>query len=382
MAKKKSRESWGIVDRLPSGRYRARYTHLETRFKAPHTFDTVQDARDWLSGTRSDISRGKWVDPRKVVSTVFGSYAEHWIKTRVTSKGQPLRPKTRVEYERQLERGLAPLASKPLADITPSVVRGWHSARSKEGLTAAGNEARLLRAILNTAVEDKLLDENPVASKLCRTSTGKKHRPPTLGELVSLIDAMPEELRLAIVIAAYGGCRLSEWRGLTRQDVKFVATSVDGPEQVVIRIHRQVQWVRTIGWEIGDLKGKLGDEREAVLPAALTPAIKEHLEKHVGPSPDSLLFEPAPRYEYLTDSTFNRKWDKAREAAEVKGEVREHDLRGFAGTMHAQAGATLRETMAFLGHSTTVAAMAYQATTGREAELANRMPVPSSLLVH
>ena len=376
--KKKSRETWGQIDPLPSGRYRARYTHLEHRFTAPHTFDTLGDARDWLADQRRDISRGEWRDPRQVASTIFGVYAKKWVEQRRTSKGGALRPKTRSGYDQSLRVGLAAFTDTPIASITPASVRSWHAERAKKAATAAGADARLLRAILNTAIEDGLIDDNPVAGNLCRSKTGKKHRPPTLDELAALLAAMPEKLRLAVVIAAYGSARMSEWRGLRRMDMGIVPALGSSPAQPIIRIERQVQWVDGYGWDIGPTKSEEG-ERNTFLPSAFASLVEYHLANFVGPEPTALLFEPEGAHEYLANHTWRKYWDHAREVVGVTDQMREHDLRRFAGTMHAQAGATLRETMAFLGHSTTEAAMAYQATTGREAELAERMPVPASL---
>ena len=58
-----ARESWGIVDRLPSGRYRARYTHDGARHKAPETFETKTQAREYLAGERSTIAASTWIHP-------------------------------------------------------------------------------------------------------------------------------------------------------------------------------------------------------------------------------------------------------------------------------------------------------------------------------
>lgn len=376
--KKKSRETWGQIDPLPSGRYRARYTHLETRFTAPHTFDTINDARDWLSDKRREISRGLWMDPRRVPSDTLGPYALKWIEQRRTSKGQPLRRKTVLDYKRSLEFGLKDLAGMPIASITPSDVRTWHSARASKAQTAAGADARFLRAVLNTAIEDGIITENPVAGNLCRSKTGRKFRPPTLDELDALLTAMPENLRLAIVIAAYGSARLSEWRGLRRSEVGIAPPAGSVPAQPFIRIERQVQYIDGEGWDIGPTKSEEG-ERTVFLPSAFTPLLLDHLERFVSPEADALIFRPEGSHAFLSDHAFRKYWDKARREVGVLDQVREHDLRSFAGTMHAQAGATLRETMAFLGHSTTEAAMAYQATTGRESELAERMAIPASL---
>lgn len=378
MAVKKSRESWGIIDSLPSGRFRARYTHLETRFSAPNTFESKTDARMWLTGQRADISRGVWKDPRKNSEAIFGPYAETWIKQRLTTKGLPLRPKTRVEYQRQLQVDLKVFLDEPINAVTAPTVRAWFAPRVKDAATAAARAARLLHAVYETAVGDGLVEKNPVAGNMTKAATGKKYRPPTLGELTTLIDHTPPRLRFAIILGAYGSARLSEWRVLRRDDIRFIQAGEDAPEYAVVRVTRQALWINGEGWSVGPTKSEAG-EREVTLPSALTPAVRAHLEDHADLGVKGLLFPSTNHHEYLTDDSFRRDWDRARRAAKVMGIVREHDLRGFAGTQHAIAGGTIRETMAFLGHSTVQAAMAYQATTGREAELADRMAIPAAL---
>ncbi|MDF2993581.1 MAG: hypothetical protein K0S37_4095 [Microbacterium sp.] len=383
MAKKKAaRESWGIVEPLPSGRYRARYTHRGQRYGADRTFITKDDARGWLAGVRTDISRGVWVDPNIAATvTIFGPYSLKWVAERLTSKGRPLAPKTRSEYERQLGNGLAPFAPLAIDAITGAFVREWHAARMRDGATQAGAEARLLHAIFATAIQDGLISANPVESKMGRASSKRKFRAPTLQELDVIYNKIDERFRLAILIAAYGSARISEWRALRRRHITFAHVPTAGAlvEVAIVAIEYQAQYVEK-QWHERDVKSEEG-EREVVLPAALTPIVKDHLHRFVGPSPDALLFPSGTHQPFLPDRAFWNEWDRARRAAGIKREVREHDLRKFAGTQHAIAGATMRETMAFLGHSTTAAAMAYQVTTGREAELANRMPLPASITI-
>jgi integrase len=50
-----------------------------------------------------------------------------------------------------------------------------------------------------------------------------------------------------------------------------------------------------------------------------------------------------------------------------------HGLRHYGATKFAQTGATLKEIQERIGHSTVAAAMRYQHTAGRDAELAKRM---------
>ncbi|MCL2515293.1 MAG: site-specific integrase [Microbacteriaceae bacterium] len=376
------RESWGSIRELPSGRLQARYSVDGKTFTAPHTFDAYEDARAYLAAVRTDITRGMWRSPdqlaaeaaeneKRAAAERFGLYAETWIAQRVTSKAKPLRPKTAAEYRRQLTRGLAIFADDRLTAITPARVRAWHADRMKIGPTAAGAEARLLRAVMGTAVHDGILSQNPVPTELTRTETGIAHRPPTLAELGIVLDTIEPFYRLAIVLSAYAGLRLSELRALRRSDL----TIHEG--RVLVRVERAAQYIAKEGWHVGPPKSAEG-ERTVPLPAALTGDVERHLAEFVGDFAASLIFAPSGLSKYVHDRQFNDAWNVARDAAGIRGKVRLHDLRGFAGTTFAQGGATLRETMAFLGHSTTDAAMRYQyAAADRLSDLADRMPLPT-----
>lgn len=390
--RKPTRAKWGKVRRLPSGRLQASYVGPDgVRYTAPTTYTTQTDADGWLSAQRADIERGRWKSPRVLTAETFGTYAAAWLDHRTTRNGDPLRPKTRAEYDRILSVGLADFAADRLSAITPARVRAWHAGRMKDaGATMAGNEARLLRAILATAEDDDIIDRNPVPAQLARSSAGKAHRMPTLAELGVMLDTIDTRYRLAVLLAAYGGLRLGEWRALRRQDVTVSEGSA------VVRVERQALWVAG-KWEATPPKTSEGI-RTVVLPRALAADIEQHLAEHVGPFPGDLLFPPPSGGDgFLHDRTWNRAWNRARDAAGVRTPitdkagkvightalVREHDLRHFAGTHHAQGGATMKQTMAFLGHSTPSAAMRYQhALDERAQELADAMPLPPAKPVH
>ena len=387
---------WGAIRTLPSGRVQASYTGPDdVRYAAPSTFSddpkqtglkprtAREKAEAWLRGVRADIERGAWLSPaviaeraeleaKNAAAEKFGTYAATWIAQRKSGKGEPLRPKTRAEYERQLAGGLAEFANDRVNTITAARVRAWHDARTKHGMTQAGAEARLLRAILNTALVDGIIDANPVPANLTRTMTGKQHRPPTLDELGVILAMVEPRFRLAILLAAYGNIRLSEWRALTRQDV----TVTDG--RALIDVHRQAQFIPKVGWNVGEPKSSEG-VRIVPLPTALTPDVEAHLRDYVDRFPASLLFAPVGHSEFMHDRQFNKSWNVASDAAGIRESVREHDLRGFALTTFAQAGGTLRETQKFGGHGTVEASLRYQhAAVDRIAEIVDRMPLPPS----
>jgi integrase len=366
---KPNRESFGTVRRLPSKMFHASYVHEGERHNAPMTYSARSDAKAFLSGVRTDIERKVWKNPKTASAESFGVYAATWVAERTSSKGVALRPKTRAEYLRQLDKGLSVFAGDQLTAITTARVRTWHKKRMAAGLTMAGAEARLLRAIMNTAVEDKIIETNPVPAKLTKSKTGNKYRPPTLEELAILVDNVEERFQLGVLIAAYGGLRLSEWRALRRRDLALV----DG--RYVVSVTRQAQYVLGTGWTVGAPKSEHG-VRVVVLPSSLTARVDAHLTAEVGTFPDSLLFAPKGSSEFIHDSAFNKSWNTARDAAEVRAMVREHDLRSFAASHFVAAGANAYEVRDHLGHAnaSTTESHYLRKVNDRAAMLADAMP--------
>lgn len=72
-------------------------------------------------------------------------------------------------------------------------------------------------------------------------------------------------------------------------------------------------------------------------------------------------------------NTFSKAYHRARRVAD-RLDLRVYDLRHRAATMAAQAGATLAELMARMGHSTPKCALVYQhVAKGRDRIIAERM---------
>jgi integrase len=88
--------------------------------------------------------------------------------------------------------------------------------------------------------------------------------------------------------------------------------------------------------------------------------------------PNALLFPAADGTSHLAQSTFAKHWYPARKVAK-REDMPWHALRHYGATRAALAGATLKELQDRLGHSTVAAAMRYQHTAGRDAELAAKM---------
>jgi integrase len=108
------------------------------------------------------------------------------------------------------------------------------------------------------------------------------------------------------------------------------------------------------------------------IPAAIIPDIRDHLERYAEPGADGRVFlgskGATPRRNH-----FNRLWRKACNEAGIKG-LHFHDLRHTGNTLAASTGASTRELMTRMGHSTARAALIYQhASAARDRLIADAL---------
>jgi integrase len=97
--------------------------------------------------------------------------------------------------------------------------------------------------------------------------------------------------------------------------------------------------------------------------------VKAQLSTWVALEPASLLFT-GPRTDILRRLTFTNAWNRARDAVGVQ-HLHFHDLRHTGNTLAASTGASTKELMARMGHTSTRAALIYQhASDERDAAIA------------
>jgi integrase len=186
---------------------------------------------------------------------------------------------------------------------------------------------------------------------------------PTREQVEIMVREAASPFDVVISLAAWGGLRKGEIFELRRKDVTL--ETVDGQTWAIVRVERAVTWDKRAA--IVKTPKTEGSIRTVELPSEMTPLLKAHL-KLVGAYPDALLFERRPGSgEHWLEFQMNTLWRSARAAAGFAG--RFHSLRGFAGTMFAQTGATTFELMDRLGHRSVKVAMDYQRATGRTREL-------------
>jgi integrase len=343
------KRQFGRVRKLPSGKWQARYLGPDGVDRSLGTYATKALANQALAKVELQMASGAWLDPARRGQTL-ASYAAAWIETR------NLRPRTRESYEDQLRLRILPgLGRMPLGKITPQEVRAWHSAlmaqaeKRDKGHRSVSSAYRVLRAILNTAVQDEILSRNPCQIRGASTDRPTHRQTVSEQQVWALAESVPLLYRALVWVAAATALRSAELAGLRRRDI-----DLDSGLITVARTY--VEPARGEPY-FGPPKSDAG-LRRVVIPAVISDILREHLETYSEPGPDGLVFvsdkgEPFSRH--------NRKWwRQAVRNAGLPKDTRLHDLRHAGLTMAAQSGATLKELMTLAGHSSPRAALLYQ----------------------
>lgn len=355
-----ARREFGSIRKLASGRWQARYfDQYGERHKAPTTFTTRAEAAAFLARTQTELESGGWQRPAEA-STTLAEYATAWLEDRAD-----LRPRTVELYRGLLANHLLPqLGTLKLSAITTQVVRHWCAERLRSGVgrSTVAKAYRLLKTILGTAVVDEVLVRNPCVLRAAGSERTPERVPPTVEQALALADAIEPRWRMLVLMAAFSGLRWGELVALKRKNIDVEHGRVTVTHQLVETQH---------GTQLGPPKSDAG-RRSVHLPPHLLPELAEHLATWVGISEDAWVFcgplgaPPARR-------NFTLVWQRARQDAGLPT-VRFHDLRHLSATLAATTGATTRELMSRMGHSSPRAALLYQhAAADRDAEIAAAM---------
>ena len=327
MSERARTSGFGHVEQLASGRWRARYTGPDGQRRS-NTFGTKTDARRWLATAQADLVRRAWKAP---------------------------------EAGRRLSEAWSAVA---VADVTPQRVRQWHEAGARTAQpTALVQSYRLLRALMNVAVADEVITSNPC--RLRAAGIAKSARPSrslTVDEVQALSEKVPARYRALVLTLAFGGLRFGEATALRRRDV-----SADGG---LVSVERSVRRVSG-SWLVGPPTTAAG-VRKVALPAFVAATVVAHLETHVGDDPGALIFGTGSG-NFLAGSNFHGIFRRAVSACGLDP-VRVHELRHTGATLAAATGASTKDLMHRLGHSSSAAALIYQhASNARDTEIARAL---------
>ncbi|WP_405934664.1 site-specific integrase [Streptomyces longwoodensis] len=360
--KKGQRRSFGSLRQLKSGRWQVRYRDPETGQLRPAetTYPTKSDALVALAQLEADITRGQWSDP-DAGAVNFADYATAWLRDR------NLADRTRERSESVMRLHILPtFGAGTMADVTTARVRSWRGKLLAAGIgePTVVKAYQLLRALMNTAVDDELIRRNP-----CRIKGADRYDVPerpvlSVAEVFAVADAIASRYRLLVLLAAFTTLRFGELAALRRRDIHLEGLTVS---------------VRRSQAELQD--GRLFDKapksaagvRAVSFPAELLDDVTRHLDQFAAPGRDGHVFI-GPQGGQLRRSNFRDDWVAARKAAGVTSELHFHDLRHTGNTLASTAGASTRELMTRMGHSSSRAALIYQhMTSDRDRAIADRL---------
>jgi len=342
---------FGATRQLPSGRWQIRYPDPVTKQLRPgeKTFATKTDAEVALSVIEADMVRGKWSDPDSGKITLT-EYSDTWIKER------QLAATSRDRNEGVLRLHILPkLGASGLNEISTPRIRSWRAGLLESGVGAPTvvKAYQILRAIMNTAVDDGLILRNPCRIKGAGNSQTPERPVLTVAEVFQVADAIDVRFRMLVLLAAFTGLRFGELAALQRRDLDL--------EKRTVRVQRAQAETKSSGLDVKAPKSAAG-VRTVAFPASLVPALEQHLKDYSQPGRTGLVFI-GPRKGSLRRSNFRDTWLAALKEAGIKG-VHFHDLRHTGNTLAASSGASTRELMQRMGHSSVRAALIYQHLTG------------------
>lgn len=380
---------------VPSGRgFKARYHHDGILHGGGRTFSSPQMADRWLADEQKLLDTGTWTPPavrraqaqalQQRDELTLAKYAARWVDERQV-RGRPIKDRTKEHYRQLLAspRWLQPLAAQPLADIDRPTVAAWWEKLPADRPTMRQHSYALLHSIMKSAAEDGIIPSNPV-----NIHGATAHPRPrdvellTAAQVTDLAQAMPPEHRMAVLLAAWCGLRFGELCALRRCDLDM------GAPDAVIHVRRAV--VTVDHRRVATTPKSDAGLRDVIVPPHLQADLKTHVKRFAKWGREGLLFPPtSPAQDFLTPGSFYGHLEKRNRAGRLvepasgyygarhaigRDDLNFHRLRHFAATTLAVAGATDKELLTALGHSSMAVAARYQhAAHNRMAALAAKM---------
>ena len=234
------------------------------------TFGTEAAAKVFKAKVESGTLDAAAKAPQRGGPTVRSVHAT-WLASRRVSRG-------RASAERSYAKNvLAALGDVLVVELAASDVKSWVAAQVDAGNapeTIAGR-LRMLRQILDSAVEDEIVGANVAARVKAPTVT----RPPLdtedvldPAEVARLIDAVPDRWRALVGVLSYMGPRWSEALGLDATDIDLLRRRVRFGRNVLEETDG-MQYLRPGG------KTRNAD-RWTPIPAPLVPLLEHHLSTY------------------------------------------------------------------------------------------------------
>jgi integrase len=325
-------------------RYKAIYRDPTGAKRSAGMYTTRTAASKAAHASGIAVDHGSWIEPKDGRITFTRYVEDAWWPTR------HLEVSTRAAYRSNLDHHLLPYFGQlPLEAILPSTVQAWITHALDNGLSprSVRKYHTLLHGIFARAVRDRILLSSPAAHTELPKVIAKRRRVLTPGEVDRLLDNIPSQLRLMVLLAAATGLRWGELvalrphhldlpsRTLTVQDVYIEVSKKNSPtgQRMILRHYPKDNEPRTMR-----------------ITPELTALLKKQIAADAIPA-DGLLFANQAG-QPISRSTFRaRTWLPAVAATRLNFHLRWHDLRHTHASWLLTGGADLKTVMDRLGHT-------------------------------
>ena len=408
----RTKGTWGTVREVPrkgSGRYQASYVHggvwgiqKGVRFTAPQTFESKGDAWAWIDRERRLIEKDEWTPPYErvlaqqeeraraeaarqaaeaipTIAAYGAQYAQRddlsgntrqryaqLLKFYINGEPATMTRRGNTKGKTLVHHGIGDIK---VTELTRAQVRDWWRGLPVKTREASSKQAYdLLRAIMNAALDEELIEVNPVRIKDAASAKASRERdqdPLPFDILFRVADAMPAPWRLGVLLGGVLGLRSGEVRALQRRD--FTLTG----EVPLVKVYQSVKEDEG-KLEIGPLKtARRGvSSRVVVIPDALGPDIKAHLRDHTQLGRTGLLFWRASDGKPVRSAQWLKVFKKAcnQVAAELEAEAAK--VTAATGEPESDDSQRIRETLTagggyvFHGTRSTGLSWAYRVSGG------------------
>ncbi|NMH91288.1 site-specific integrase [Pseudonocardia bannensis] len=332
-------------------RWRVRWSDPNTGETRTALFERKAEAERHDADMRSDISRGRYIDPRAGRLTV-AEYAEQW-------RAQQLhRDSTADMVERAFRLHIVPvLGLLPLGDARASHIRGWVKATT-ENLAASTVHLvySYVKSMFAAAAADKLIAASPCVGIRLPEIGDRDYFVPEPEQIHRLVDEIADRYSPIPYIAAGCGLRGSEIFGLELDHVDFLARE--------IHVRQQLKRMPGQPAYLGELKTRTS-RRTVELPEVAQLALARHVERYpvreiaIEDRTDPRnVHERRARLLFLTShhrplhrSNWSTVWRTAVRRAGLPAGFGLHGLRHYFATLLIHNGAAVKTVQLALGHS-------------------------------
>lgn len=321
---KDGQKLWRVVYRTPDHGQRQR-----------RGFARKADAKDFLAGVDVAKASGQFIDAQESKITI-AALGTPWLASQTH-----LKPSTYHSLESSYRlHVISRWGDTALADLRHSHVQTWVSELSAtKSPTTVARAYGALAAILDVAVKDRRILENPARGVKLPRKTKKPHGYLKHSQVTALALASGTHSTL-IYLLAYTGLRWGEATALKLKSLDLLKKRLTVSENAV-----------NVGGKIHLGTPKTHESRTVPLPDFLIPLLAKECE---GKSRDALVFgdgvthlrQPSSREGWLTVAV-----KRCQEVDATFPRVTAHDLRHTAASLAISAGANVKAVQRMLGHA-------------------------------